>query len=109
MLVQVETREALANIEAIAAVNGVDGIFVGPADLRLTSGTSASRGTPRCRRRSGRHRAHPQGGQGAGHPLRRRGQARRYLDLGALFVAVGVDTAILARETQALASRFKSG
>ncbi|SUG56415.1 2,4-dihydroxyhept-2-ene-1,7-dioic acid aldolase [Salmonella enterica subsp. diarizonae] len=32
--------------------------------------------------------------------------AKRYLDLGALFVAVGVDTTLLARGAQALAARF---
>ncbi|WGW04746.1 HpcH/HpaI aldolase family protein [Tropicibacter oceani] len=38
LIVQVETREAMGNIEAIAAVEGVDGIFVGPADLAASLG-----------------------------------------------------------------------
>lgn len=38
LLLQVETREALDQIEAIAAVPGVDGIFVGPADLAASLG-----------------------------------------------------------------------
>ena len=36
-------------------------------------------------------------------------QARRYLDLGAVFVAVGLDTGILVRQTSALAAKFKHG
>ncbi|MFN9721288.1 MAG: HpcH/HpaI aldolase family protein [Planctomycetota bacterium] len=35
LVVQVETPEAIANVEAIAAVPGLDGIFVGPGDLGL--------------------------------------------------------------------------
>jgi 2-keto-3-deoxy-L-rhamnonate aldolase RhmA len=38
LLVQVETAEALRNIEAIAAVEGVDGIFIGPSDLAASMG-----------------------------------------------------------------------
>ena len=38
MLVQVETREALSQIEEIAAVDGVDGVFIGPADLSASFG-----------------------------------------------------------------------
>jgi len=35
LVVQVETPEAVANIESIAAIEGIDGLFVGPADLGL--------------------------------------------------------------------------
>lgn len=38
LLVQLETPKALENLEAIAAVEGIDGIFVGPADLAATMG-----------------------------------------------------------------------
>ena len=38
LLVQAESREALANLEAIAAVDGVDGVFIGPADLSASMG-----------------------------------------------------------------------
>lgn len=49
LLVQVETVEALANIEAIAAVDGVDGIFVGPADLAASMGFPGEPGRPEVR------------------------------------------------------------
>src|SRR5712692_10605019 len=38
LLVQVETRSALAEIEAIALVEGVDGVFIGPSDLSASFG-----------------------------------------------------------------------
>jgi 4-hydroxy-2-oxoheptanedioate aldolase len=108
VLVQVETRQALANIEAMAAVPGVDGIFVGPADLAADLGHP---GEPK----------HPdvqaaieqaitrirQAGKAPGILFADEARARRYLELGALFVAVGVDTTILARQTEALAARYK--
>ena len=47
VMVQLETRKALGKLEAIAAVDGVDGLFIGPSDLSPTSGTWATRATPR--------------------------------------------------------------
>lgn len=35
LVVQIETPQAVANAEAIAAVEGVDGLFIGPGDLGL--------------------------------------------------------------------------
>ena len=46
VLVQVESQQALDNIEAIAAVDGVDGIFVGPADLHASLGFAGESGQP---------------------------------------------------------------
>lgn len=37
-IVMIETEEGLANLDAICAVEGVDGIYVGPADLMLALG-----------------------------------------------------------------------
>jgi len=45
-LVQVETREAMANLAAILAVPGVDGVYVGPADLGLSHGLSVTGDDP---------------------------------------------------------------
>ena len=41
MLPQCETREALAHIEEIAAIPGLDGIFIGPFDLSISMGIPA--------------------------------------------------------------------
>jgi 4-hydroxy-2-oxoheptanedioate aldolase len=108
VLVQVETREALTNIEAIAAVDGVDGIFVGPADLAASFGHIGEQQHPEVQaaiedaivriRRAGR---------APGILFTDEAKARRYLELGALFVAVGVDLVILARGAEELAARLK--
>ena len=97
LLVQVETAEALGEIEAIAAVDGVDGIFVGPADLAASMGHPGAAGHPEvvaaiedAIARIGR------AGKPAGILTPDREFARRCLELGAVFVAVGVDTALLA-------------
>jgi 4-hydroxy-2-oxoheptanedioate aldolase len=108
LLVQVETAEALSEIEAIAAVDGVDGIFVGPSDLAASLGHAGVPGHPEVVRaiedaltRIGR------AGKPAGILTPDRDFARRCLDLGALFVAVGVDAGFLARGTEALAREFR--
>ncbi|MDT4852532.1 4-hydroxy-2-oxovalerate aldolase [compost metagenome] len=50
LLVQVETREALDNLDAIVATNGVNGVFVGPADLFASLAHVGIPRTPRCRK-----------------------------------------------------------
>lgn len=52
VLVQCETRKAVADIPAIAALDGIDGIFIGPADLAADTAISPTRSIPRCSRRS---------------------------------------------------------
>ncbi|MCZ2104164.1 MAG: HpcH/HpaI aldolase/citrate lyase family protein [Comamonadaceae bacterium] len=108
IIVQAETRTAIGNIEAIAAVDGVDGIFIGPADLSASMGHRGSPGHPEmlaiiedATRRIVR------AGKAAGNLAADRAMAQRYLDWGASFVAVGLDTNVLARETTALADHFK--
>ncbi len=107
VLVQVETREAMAHVEAIASVEGVDGVFIGPADLAASFGYP---GQP----------SHPEvvaAMESMIAQLKRLGVpvgiltpdetfASRCIELGTLFTAVGVDVALLARGAEKLASRF---
>ncbi len=110
VLVQVETRTALAEIEAIAKVDGVDGIFVGPADLAADMGHAGDSSHPEVQAAIEDAIARIcRAGKPAGILMPDETLARRYLQLGALFVAIGVDMTILARQTEALATRFKSG
>lgn len=109
LLVQVETAEALAQIEAIAAIDGIDGIFIGPADL------SASLGYPGQAR-------HPAVNQAIDDAIRRiracgkapgilmvdEARARQCLDLGAQFVAVALDTVLLRDGLDGTAARFRA-
>ncbi len=108
LLVQVETREALANLDAIVATEGVDGVFIGPADLSASLGHPGDADHPEVQAsiedaivRIAR------AGKAPGILMADAAKARRYLELGALFVAVGTDTGLLARGTTALAQSFR--
>ena len=108
VLVQAESKEAMANLEAIAAVDGVDGVFFGPADLSASMGYL---GQPE----------HPDvlaaidagiatvlaAGKAPGIIDIDPKVAERYLKAGALFVAVGVEADLLIRAAAELAKRFK--
>ena len=109
LLVQAETREALKNLDAIAATEGVDGVFIGPADLSAALGHVGNPMHPEVQAaiEDAIHRI-KQSGKAAGILTPDETLARRYLDLGAVFVAVGLDTNLLMKATSLLASRFKT-
>lgn len=108
LLVQAETRQALENLDAIAALDGVDGVFIGPADLSASMGHVGNAAHAEVQTAIERAIARiDAAGKAAGILTTDEAQARRYLELGALFVAVGLDTSLLARATSALAARFK--
>jgi len=107
VLVQVETRKAMASIEAIAAVDGIDGVFIGPNDLSADMGYLGNWQHPEVWKVM----------EEAAKKIRKAGKApgilvgeadgKRCLDLGYLFVAVGSDIGLL-RTGDALAAKFKS-
>jgi len=107
LFVQVETTEGVRNAAEIAAVDGVDGVFVGPSDLAASMGLLGAQ-------------THPDvvaavleafaAVRGAGKPVGVNAfnpdAAQRYLDEGASFVLVGADVALLARGSEAFAARW---
>ena len=108
LIVQIESLAGLENLEAIAAVDGVDGLFVGPSDLGAALGYLGDANNLIVK----------QAVKDALHAIRATGKAagvlgatpelaEEYGQAGATFVAVAVDTAVLARSTEALAARFK--
>ena len=107
VLVQAETRKSLENLEAIAEVEGVDGIFIGPNDLSADLGYLGNWQHPEVWKAM----------EDAAKRIRKAGKApgilvgeadgQRCLDMGYLFVAVGADTGMLVRGGDALAARFK--
>lgn len=108
LLLQAETREALDNLDAIAATDGVDGVFIGPADLSASMGHVGDPGHPDVQAAIEDAFARIlRAGKAPGIVTPDEALARHYLDLGALFVAVGLDTHLLAHGTSALAARFK--
>ncbi len=106
--VQIETRAALANLEAIAAVDGVDGLFIGPSDLAADFGQLGN--SAALEERHAIDDAITRicaTGKAAGILAPVEADARHWLALGATFVAVGSDLGVLARQTEALARKFQ--
>ena len=107
VLVQIETREALKNLPQILDVDGVDGVFIGPADLSADMGHGGNPQHPEVQAAiEDAIQQIRQAGKAPGILMANEQLAKRYLELGALFVAVGVDTTLLARGAEALAARF---
>ena len=108
VLVQAETTEAMQHLDAIAATPGVDGVFIGPADLSASMGYVGQPGHPAVQQAilSGIERIR-RAGKAPGILASDREQAHRYLDAGAVFVAVGVDTSLLVGAAQSLLADFQ--
>ncbi len=110
VLVQVESRLGLENLEAIAAVPGVDGIFIGPGDLSAALGYLGEQGHPEIVKLiEATIRRIVASGNRAGILTPDETLAQRYIAAGCVFTAVGGDTGLLARSSEALARRFKEG
>ncbi|WP_090140446.1 aldolase/citrate lyase family protein [Limnohabitans sp. DM1] len=109
LLVQVESREALKNLDAIVATPGVDGVFIGPADLSASLGHVGNAAHPEVQAAIADAIARIlKAGKAPGILTPDRTLAEQYLKLGAVFVAVGLDTQILMRQTTDLAAHFKT-
>ncbi|TFD59057.1 2-dehydro-3-deoxyglucarate aldolase [Cryobacterium suzukii] len=107
LFVQIETTDAVANVAQIAAVDGVDGLFIGPSDLAASMGLLGQQDHPdvvasveRC------IRTVTALGKPVGVNAFAPATAERYLAAGARFVLVGADVAILARASEKLAASF---
>jgi 4-hydroxy-2-oxoheptanedioate aldolase len=109
VLLQVETESALKNIEAICGIDGVDGVFIGPADLHASLGYAGETANPKVKPLIDEAiRRIRKAGKAPGILTPNEADARHWLECGALFVAVGSDAGILARGADALAAKFKS-
>lgn len=107
VLLQVETTSAMKHIEAIAEIDGVDGIFIGPNDLAADMGHLGNWQHPDVWKVM----------EDAAKRIRKAGKApgilvgeadgQRCIDMGYTFVAVGSDLVMLARGSEALAAKFK--
>jgi len=109
LILQMESRSSLAQLEQIAAIDGVDGLFIGPQDLAADLGHLANPAhpevqaviadaIPRMKRT----------GKAAGILAFVEADARKWIEHGARFVAVTSDQFLLARETAAVAAKYKS-
>ena len=110
LLVQAETVEAMKNLDAIAATPGVDGVFIGPADLSASMGLPGQPNHPDVQAAIADGVARIlKAGKAPGILATTEEQARKWLNAGVLFVAVGVDTMVLTAAAKALLARYKPG
>jgi 4-hydroxy-2-oxoheptanedioate aldolase len=108
LLVQVETREGLDNLEAIARTDGIDGVFIGPADLAAALGHLGETGHAEVQSAIKDAIARIKScGKPAGILAIDEASTRRYMEWGTTFTAVGQDIMLLARETEKLAAKFR--
>ncbi len=110
LLLQVESVAGIGNLAGITAVEGVDGVFFGPADLAASMGLLGQPEHPRVLQAIaegiGQVRS---GGKAAGILTSSQQRAQEYLAMGATFVAVGADTTLLIRAAKDLLAAFKGG
>ncbi len=107
LLVQAETVTALSNLAEICGVDGIDGVFIGPADLAASMGHRGRPGHPEVQAAiEAAMRTIVASGKAAGTLTSDPKLARRYLELGCTFVAVGVDLLLYAGAARKLAADF---
>ena len=108
VLVQIETRQAADALESIAAVDGVDGVFIGPSDLAAALGHLGQSHHPEVRStiESLCTRA-----KSAGTPIgilaTVEADAEAFFAMGFTFIAVASDLGLLRTGTDAVVTRFR--
>lgn len=109
VMLQIESRAGVAALPQIAAVDGVDGIFVGPSDLAAAYGHLGNPAHPEVQEAiAAVFEMAKAAGKPSGILAPVEADARRYLEWGASFVAVGTDLGLFRQATQSLAERFRN-
>jgi len=110
VIVQVETVTAVENLVAIVNTAGIDGVFFGPSDLSASMGHVGDVSHPELIEAvSTGLRTVREAGKNAGLLCLDESQVPHYVDCGANFVGIGVDTLLLGNSARTLISHFKSG
>jgi 2-dehydro-3-deoxyglucarate aldolase len=108
VMVQIESRAGVGAASAIAEVDGVDGVFIGPSDLAAAFGHLGNPNHADVQKAIATvFAAAKAAGKSTGTLAPVEADARRYLQMGATFVAVGSDLGVLRMGTQALADKFR--
>jgi 2-dehydro-3-deoxyglucarate aldolase len=109
VMVQIESRKGVAAAKAIAGVDGVDCVFVGPSDLAAGLGHLGNAGHPEVQQAIASVFADAKAcGKPTGILAPVEADARRYMEMGATFVGVGSDLGAFRSATQALRDRYKN-
>jgi 2-dehydro-3-deoxyglucarate aldolase len=107
--VQIESNAGVAAAKEIAATDGVDCIFVGPSDLAAGMGHLGNAGHPDVQKAIAAVFAYAKAhGKPSGILAPVEADARRYMEMGATFVAVGSDLGAFRSATQALHDRYRA-
>jgi len=108
VMVQIESRAGVDAAASIAAVDGIDGLFIGPSDLAAAFGHLGNANHPEVQEAMKRVYASAKAaGKAVGTLAPVEADARRYLEMGATYVAVGSDHGVLRMATQSLADKFR--
>jgi len=108
LLVQVETQEGVRNADAIAEVEGVDGVFIGPSDLSAAFGHVGDPWHPEMMKlHEDLFRRIERAGKGIGILTLDEALARKHVEMGATFIAVGTDSNLMVKASSALSAKFK--
>ncbi|WP_146346232.1 HpcH/HpaI aldolase family protein [Phaeobacter marinintestinus] len=108
LLVQVESRAGIAALDDILKIDGIDGVFIGPADLSTDMGFKGNAATPEVQEVIADAVARIKAaGKAPGLLGITEESTQGYYDMGAQFLAVGIDVVLLARSARALAKRWK--
>jgi 4-hydroxy-2-oxoheptanedioate aldolase len=109
LLLQVETRAGIANLDDILAVEGVDGVFIGPSDLSTDMGHQGNSAHPEVRAViAGAISRIKAAGKAPGILGVTEEATQAYFDMGAQFLAVGIDVLLLAQTARRLAAGWKA-
>lgn len=107
LILQVESRAGLAALDEILMLDGVDGVFVGPADLAADMGRPGDAGHPEVRGAVlGALRRTRAAGKAAGVLATDPAFIQDCRAAGANFIGVGVDVAVFAGALRSLAARY---
>lgn len=108
LLLQVENRAGIKNLDEILAVKGVDGVFIGPADLSTDMGQQGNAAHPEVRAViADAIKRIKAAGKAPGILGVTQETTQAYHDMGAQFLAVGIDVVILAQQARHLAATWK--
>ncbi|NVK13910.1 MAG: HpcH/HpaI aldolase/citrate lyase family protein [Rhodobacteraceae bacterium] len=109
LLVQVENRAGMAALDEILQVEGIDGVFIGPADLSTDMGHQGNSAHPEVRAAIGDAITRIKAAGLAPGILGTTDEATQaYADMGAQFLAVGIDVMVLAKNARDLAAKWKA-
>jgi 4-hydroxy-2-oxoheptanedioate aldolase len=109
IIVQIETRDALRQVEEIAAIPGIDLLFVGLGDLSRELGVACDPKDPQLEGAIKRVAAAAQSHDIAwGTPALGIDHARELLSAGALFIALGSDTSLLRNSVTSLRKQLET-